>query len=379
MKRVFATLLLGAATALLPRMSMAEEIKIGFQIAMTGPLASVGGRPLRNGIELALKKIEEAQTLGAGRSLLPIITDNASDKTQAITLTSQLCMGDNVAIMIGPFGSAASAAAAPVANELECPSIMIAVSPEVTKAGSWIFKAYENPSAIMRGLADYIVTLKPKNVLVVYNNDNPAVIDYKNSLVEFLRAAGISDLPEETILSAQTDFAALATKIVDRDPDVLFIGTPPEGSANLIIQARQAGLSEKVKVVGSDYFTSPAFLKVGGGAVEGVVYPTHYSAARSDAFNKAFVDSYLAAYGSLPDSYAAVAYNATWAAALAIKDAGPSPTRDQIRQALLRIKDVDSIMGAGKMSIDGERSVRYDMLMATVSDGKQTIVAKTAN
>jgi branched-chain amino acid transport system substrate-binding protein len=364
----------GMGAILAMQSALAGEVKIGVQISMTGPLATVGGKPLKSGIELALKEIADTHFLGSDTTLAPILTDNASDKTQSITLTSKLCSGDNVAIMIGPMGSTAGAAAAPVANELKCPSIMFAVSPEVTRDRPWVYKAYDNPTSVMQGVGDYIIKLKPHTVHLVYNNDNPATVDYRNALTAILKASGITDITEDTILSAQTDFTALATKLADLNPDVLFIGTPPEGSANLVIQARQAGLSDKVKIVGSDYFTSPAFARIGGAAVEGVVYPTHSSAARSDDYNKAYVKDYTAAYGIPPDSYASVAYNATWAAARAIKAAGDNPTREKIREALLNIKDADSVMGMGKMSIDDQRSVRYQMLMATIANGKETIL-----
>ena len=41
---------------------------------------------------------------------------------------------------------------------------------------------------------------------------------------------------------AGADFTALATKIVSSKADCVFLSTPPEQGANIVIQSRQAGL-----------------------------------------------------------------------------------------------------------------------------------------
>ena len=75
-------------------------------------------------------------------------------------------------------------------------------------------------------------------------------------------------------------------------------------------------------------------------------------------------------YGTDADNYGAMGYAAMRTTAAALKEAGPNPTRDSVRDALAHLKDVPTILGDGKVSYDADRSPHYGMNVLVVKDGQ---------
>ena len=104
----------------------AEEVLIGAQLPLSGPLAAFAGPRLRAGVEVAVEEINSSQMLGPGRTIKLSIEDDAGDKTQTIALINKRATVDHVTAILGPTNSALALPAAPVANELKVPMLAIA-------------------------------------------------------------------------------------------------------------------------------------------------------------------------------------------------------------------------------------------------------------
>ena len=122
--------LLGAAWS-----ARADDVVIGAQYPLSGPMASYSGPFLREGTLLALERINRDHLLGNGRTLKILIEDNAGDRNQAISLMNRFANGDRVTAVLGVYGSFLSLPAAPVANDLKVPLLAIAISDAIAKAG----------------------------------------------------------------------------------------------------------------------------------------------------------------------------------------------------------------------------------------------------
>src|ERR1700758_1211123 len=143
--------LLAAATV----PSRADEVLIAAQYPLSGPMASYSGPFLKEGTEIAIKRINETEMLGKGRTLKVLIEDNASDRNQAISLMNRFATSDNALAVLGVYGSYLSLPTAPVANELKIPFLAIAASPAIVQAGPWSFILIEQPDSSMKILAQY--------------------------------------------------------------------------------------------------------------------------------------------------------------------------------------------------------------------------------
>ena len=215
--------------------------------------------------------------------------------------------------------------------------------------------------------------LKPAKVAYVFNRDNDAYISQKNGVKSVFEAKGVKTVAEETIVGGDTDFTALATKLASLDIDTLLVSTTAEVSANIIIQAKQAGLSPKVRVIGTPSMASQQFLKVGGSAVEGTIFVSDYFLESESALNKTFRANYKKQFNIEPDVFAAIGYNQLKVAAAAVKAAGPKYDRESVRSAAAGIKDLPTVLGNGKLTINDKRTPIYGGFVITVKNGAFTL------
>ena len=367
---VTATLVLGAP-------AFAEEVLIGAPVAMTGPLAPYAGPPMKAGTEVGAEVLNAKGAWGHGRQVKVLTDDFASDKAQAISLTTRMITRDNVAMMLSPPTSIPATAAVPVANSLSTPIIGLAYSDQVAKAGPWGFKIYVDAAVGSTTLAHYARDkMGVKSVAVVYDKTNDGATGIKTGFVTAAKQLGINVVSEDGYVTTDTNFAAIVTKIAASAPDALFVSGTPEAGANVIVQARQAGLKADTKLLGMNAFGSPNFTKVGGKAVEGMVFPADYSDKLDTPDNKAFVEAYRKKTGRLPDTFAATSYAGMQVAAAAVSAADTATDRTKIRDALAGLRNIHTVLGYGDFSFDDQRFGVYKPLLLEVRGGDLQIIGQ---
>ena len=100
-----------------------------------------------------------------------------------------------------------------------------------------------------------------------------ASVGQKNVFKAHLEKSGVQVVAEEATQVGETNFVPLATKLASLDPDALFLATTAEVGANIVIQAKRAGLNAKTAILGNNNFSTPAYARTGGKAVDGTSYP----------------------------------------------------------------------------------------------------------
>ncbi len=345
------SLLAATSVAMLATVSsaQAQEVKLGVVMSNTGTYAFVG-TPVINAIRMAFDEMQASNYFGATKVSL-MIEDNRSNTQEALALLTRMATRDNAVMVIGPVATGEAMAAAPVANELKIPIFTTATSPAVLKPGPWVFKVTETADQYMTLLGEHIAQKrKPKNCFNITIRDNEGYILQNNVFRDTIKKGGVAIAAEESILSADTDFTALATKIVTSKADCLFLSTPPEQGANIILQARQAGMPASTLLVGNTGMGAN-FVKAGGSAVDGTVFSAESVPTGVNDLAKSFIVNYTKRYNVTPDSWAMVGYSMALIAANAIKTAGPNPTRDKVREAMLATKNLPVVIGRGTWSI----------------------------
>lgn len=367
------TLLTGAVTLFAASqfvaVSAAETYKIGVMNALTGPYA-FGGVPIQNAMKLA---IEEANASGElGEVKLEVVEgDSAGDKGQAITLTSKFAQSDNVLMILGPTTSLEGTAAAPVANELKVPLMGIGSSTGITEAGPYSFKVQAVGSDIMTNLSDYVINkMGVKKIAIVFDRANDGFVGQTNAFKKAMQEAGVEIVSEDGILATDTDFLALGTKLASQDIDAFFGAAPAEVGANMVLQARQAGVPMEVPFVGPSTFATQAFIDTAGGAAEGSIILADYFAGSPNELNQEFVKAYQAKYNAMPDNWAAMGYALANLAIEAIKQAGPNPDREKVKDALTALRDQPTIIGNHTWTQDEKRNPSYGAAILQVKDGQ---------
>ena len=348
----------------------AQEYTVAAELALTGTYAWVGV-PSREGLAVGLDEVNNSGMLGTGKIKL-VLEDTGSDKAQAISLINRFQGRDDVLMVLGPSSSSEGVAIGPVANDLKISLLTTtAVSEAINRSGIWAFKTPASPSVIIGEVAKYAVDkLRIKSAALVFGRDNDGQIGQKNVALEYFKSHGVKILAEESVLTTDTDFLALLTKITSLNPEGIYLALTAEQAASFIIQARQGGIDPKVRFIGVPNMGAEQFIIIGGKAVEGSVFVADYFPGMQTPENQRFVAAYRSRYNRLPDNGAALGYTAIQIAAAAIKAAGPHPTREGIRAALSRIKGLHVILGRGEFSFDENRGAHYGGVILTVKDGK---------
>lgn len=348
-----------------------EDITVVSIQASTGALA-YGGIFFQNAIRMA---VDEANQKGGvnGHKINLIERDNGSDKGQAINLANQAVDRDRAMLVLGPTSTADSIAVAPVFNEKRVPDLHFGTSDAVLKAGTWSMKFQQSPAVVSALVARYALEKTSiRKVAFVFDRTNEAWIDSKNHFRDPFKAGGGTVVAEEAVVTADSNFLPLATKLKSMDIDAVYLATYPEQSANIILQLRQAGIAEKVRFIGAVAMVSPKFLAVAGKSAEGAIAVADHVIGIDRPLNKAFEANYKARYGADPDSWAAVGYSLALVGLASLKEAGPNPTREKVRDAFMNLRDVPILGGSGKWN-QADRKPNFGAMVLIVKDGKYVV------
>lgn len=348
-----------------------EQIKVGSVLELTGNASSYGQSALK-AIKLAFKEIN-AQGGVLGKELVLISEDNKSEPADSANATTKLIQQDKVDALISCMASSNGIASANIAQASQVPYVAPAtVAPEVTKAGDYIFRVcFTSPyqGKIMAKFA--IDELKAKRVAILTDMST----DYSKGLTKFFKEdfvkLGGQVIAEEAYSQKDTDFNAQLTKIKATNPDAIFVPGYYNEVGLISKQAKQLGIN--IPLLGGDAWDSPKLVEMGGDSINGSYFVNHYSAQDTDPRIQEFIEKFKKEYGEVPDSMAALGYDAAIVLADAIKRAG-STDKKAVRDALAATKDFQAVTGI--ITMDEERNPVKSAVILVLKDGKQVFVKK---
>ena len=208
-----------------------------------------------------------------------------------------------------------------------------------------------------------------RRMAILYNDANEAMIENAKLFGTLFKADGGTVITEEACNEKETNFLPLVTKLASMNLDGIYFSIYAEQSANIMIQLRQGGLPANVRFFGEQGLASPRLVEIGGKATEGVVVPGQFMAGVDRPLNKHFEAAYMARYKTKPAFFEAIGYSCGLVALKAIKDAMPNLTRENVRNALEKIRDVPVVVGNGLWN-HKERNGNYGVVVTEVKDGK---------
>jgi len=348
-----------------------EKLRIGAFMSLTGDTAQYGISAL-NGIRMA---VEEANAGGgAGGHRIELITrDTRSDPGETEVVVRRLAEESRVHALVGEVVSSRSLAAARVAQEERVPMLTpSATSPEVTAQGDYVFRScYTDPfqGAALARFATRSLGARRAALLL-----DPAQ-RYSVELARFIREAferqGGEVVSEQDYREGAADFSAQLSEVAAVHPEVIFIPGYYLEAGQLARQAKELGIS--VPLVGGDGWDSPRLYEIGGQALAGDFFSSHFSAEDPDPQVQRFVADYRRLFGSTPDSFAATAYDATRIVLDAAARAH-SLDRAAIRDALAQTRDFPGV--TGNVTFNADRNAVKSIVIIRIGDnGKQSVEA----
>lgn len=357
-------LALAAATAAL---NAQETIKIGEYASLTGKEASFGQQS-HKGLTLAIEEINAAG--GAlGRKLELFTEDNQTKPGESATAAKKLISRNKVVALIGEVASGRSLEAAPIAQAAKIPMIApAATNPKVTQTGNYIFRVcFIDPfqGTVMAKFAQN--DLKAKRVAILSSVSNAYSVGLAKFFKETFVANGGLVVSEKNFSEGDKDFRAQLTAVKAANVDAIFVPSYYTEAALIARQARDLGLT--VPLFGGDGWVADQLLEIGGDALNGCYYSTHFSPENQDPVVQAFVKKFKARWGANenPDAFAALGYDAAFVLVDAIKRAGTTDG-PKLRDALAATKNFAGVTGV--TNIDANRDASKPAAIIAIKGGK---------
>ncbi|MED5580419.1 MAG: penicillin-binding protein activator [Nitrospinota bacterium] len=320
-------------------------VKIGFMAPLTGGAASYG-LSIKKGVDLANKEI-------GGGFLKIVYEDSKCSGKEAVSAINKLISIDKVSAIVGEVCSGATLASAPIAERNKVVMISSSsTSPKITNAGVYIFRTV--PSDALQGDfgAKYVYSKGYRKLAILFSNEEYG-LGFSKVLSKSFAKVGGAIVAKEKFKRDATDLRTQLTKIKSSAPDSIYIiSNSPPSAVSALKQIKELGI--RSALFGSEGLKSDAVSKGSAGSAEGLIVTSVSSGTNS------FAKRHLKVYGKSPGPFAAQAYDALKAIALAVGKGARTGT--QIKSNLSGIS-FDGASGRIKFDSNGDVSGNYDIFV----------------
>ena len=330
------TLVAAAAIACAASAFAQEQIvKIGHSGPLSGP-NTFAGRDNDNGVRLAVEELNARKISVGGKTLkFEVVSEDDQCDAKSGVAVAQKLVDSGVKYVMGPYCSGVAIPASRVYDGGGTMVSTVGTNPKVTQGGyKHLFRIIASDSQIGGNMAAYAANvMKVKKVGVI--DDRTAF--GQGVAEEFAKEAqklGLTIVGREFTNDKATDFMAILTSLKGKQPEALFYGGYAPQAAPMARQMKQLGLT--AKLLGGDTLCSPEMGKLGGDAVNDLVFCA-YAGMLMDANDttKAFQAKFNKRFGMNPDVYGPAYYDQVMFIGEAMHKSGsidPSKVGDWMRK-----------------------------------------------
>ena len=332
-------------------------LKIGSMGPLTGPNA-VYGAATKGGAEVA---VEEINAMG-GLQLELNYQDDEADPEKSINAYNTL-KGDGMQVMVGATTTGSCVAvSAETFNDRVFQLTPSASAPDVTAGKDNVFQVCFTDPGQGQTAAKYIAEKKmAQKVAVLYNNGDPYSTGIAQAFMAQAKEEGLEVVTEQTFPDdTNTDFTVQLNAAKGAGAELLFMPIYYTPASLVLNQA--ASMNYAPVFFGCDGMDG--LLEMDGfdkAYAEGLMLMTPFNNTSTDERTASFVKTYQEKYDSMPNQFAADAYDAVYAVYEACQKAGVTPdmTPQEICEKLVATFTdpsfrVDGLTGAGMTwSTDG--------------------------
>lgn len=358
-----------------------ETLTFGAALSLTGDL-SREGTLTRDGYELCKKVVNERGGVQVGdtqQQLEIVYQDDTSTPDVAAQLVDRF-NDEGVTLLLGPYGSASTEAAAAVVER------NMQVMVEGAGADNKIFdKGYTRTFAVLTPASEYLGSIvqavadladpKPKTVAILSADDG-----FSKTAAEGGKAkaeeVGMEVVALEYFPNGATDVSGALTKIRGLKPDLILGSVHLAEGVAIIRQAKELGIKPSGGFGETVAPPTPDFVETLGPLAEGVLSGSQWTSATpgEDEFfgtAKDYAELYESEFGNEPEYHNAEASAACLALVMAIETAG-STEPDAVREALAAL-DEETFFGRITFDEKGMNSTK-PMSVVQIQEGKVVTV-----
>ncbi len=239
------------------------QIKLGAILSISGPGAAMGVG-YKGAFDLFPTEI-------AGQKVEYIIRDDATDASTGYTIAQKMISEDHVDAIIGPSLTATDAAVAPLANQAKVPMLAMAPYEYDPQKQPYTFNDAQPLSLMVGAVFKYMQQHGVRDIGYIGFSDGWGD-QVLGATKQIAGDGGIKILADERYARTDTTCEAQVLKLISTHPQAIMMGNSATPATLPVVALRHRGY--KGGIYGNHGIVSPAFIKVGGAAVEGVIAAT---------------------------------------------------------------------------------------------------------
>ncbi len=333
--------------------------KVGVMLPLTGDGAAYG-LPLQKSVKIAIDEINSKGGVN-GRMLEPVYEDSRCNAKDGNAAAQKLVNIDKVKVIIGGACSGETLGAAPITEAYKVVLISpSATSPDVTKAGDFVFRVA--PSDAYAGIvaANYAYTNMEARKAAIISESTDYAQGLRKVFKENFEKLGGKVVSDETYNPEDTDFRTQVTKVKSAEPDVVYLlPQAPAKGILLIKQIKESGLN--VQLLTAEVLTGRNVAAENGKDMEGLVGIEQKFDDKNPKAASLLVKYKQQAKEDAPfPGYMSGAYDIVYLIADAIGKNGYDS--EKIRDYLYAVKDYDGAVGKLTLDQNGDTIMDYSIL-----------------
>jgi len=324
-----------AAGALISTGALAQDVKVGVVLPLTGGLAPVG-KQVQAGIKLYMDK--NGASVG-GKKIDLIVKDDGGVPDNSKRLAQELIVNDKVAI-IGSALTPSAMAIGPLSTQGKVANVVMVsgtsgvINPNNPYMARTSFTLGQQSGII----AEWAAKNGSKKVVIVQSDWAPGAEATAVFTDHFTKAGG-QVVETIKVPLANPDFAPFLQRARDLNPDTLFVFVPAGQAGTFAKQFAERGLDKAgIKLIGPGDIVDDNDLPGMGDAMLGVVTAGIYSVAHNSPTNKAYVEAFKKANGYRPNFISLGGYDGMHLIYEALKKTGGKTDADSVIGAMKGMK-----------------------------------------
>ena len=361
--------------------AQAREVKVGYLLPVTGPLAFEAGLAL-NGLTLAVDEINASggiKSLGGAKiTLLPGDTQN---KVELGNSEASRLIDQGVVAIIGTFSSLVAFSVRQVTEKNKTPFLLLAcVADNLTEGGlKYTFRMQPNGKAMATlTVSNMFEMAKNANVpikrVAMMHEDGNFGTTMGNHVEAFSKTMGFELVQRIPYNLRSPDLTSELAKIKAARPDLLVI-SGYYGDSKIIAETAaklRIGVSALVGLANAAY-SNPKFIAENRELTEHLFDGNYWHNAQS-ARARAVFDAYQKKFGSPMSNHGVQGYQVAFVLKDSLERAG-SMDRDKLREAIAKTNLTDQILTQESIRFDesGE-GINATPALIQVQNGKPLVV-----
>jgi len=328
--------------------ALAQDVKVGVVLPLTGGLAPVG-KQVQAGIKMYMDKNGASV---AGKKIDLIVKDDGGVPDNSKRLAQELIVNDKVAV-IGSALTPSAMAIGPLSTQAKTANVVMVsgTSGVINPNNPYMVRTSFTLGQQSGIIAEWAAKNGSKKVAIIQSDWAPGAEAAAVFTDAFTKAGGqIAETIKVPL--ANPDFAPFLQRARDLNPDTLFVFVPAGQAGTFAKQFAERGLDKAgIKLIGPGDIVDDNDLPSMGDAMLGVVTAGIYSAYHNSPANKEYVAAFQKANGYRPNFISLGGYDGMHAIYEALKKTQGKTDGDGLINAM---KGMTWESPRGQISIDPE-------------------------